>query len=103
MHFQFVLKNKGRAVQAVLGGLARGSAVKIDAREAEPVATAMVVVLTYWLSYEYVCNPRKALEPGKRRGGTGARRLPRAELLMPYLEPPARDHLHGLVAPYRQR
>src|SRR3569833_1116238 len=61
-HFQFVLKNKSRAVQAVLDGLGRGSAMRLDSREAEGVATSMVVVLTYWLSYEYVRDPRKALE-----------------------------------------
>jgi AcrR family transcriptional regulator len=102
-HMPFELKNKGRAVQAVLGGLARGSAVKIDAREAEPVATAMVVVLTYWLSYEYVCNPRKALEPESASAALARGAYHVLSLLMPYLEPPARDHLHGLVAPYRQR
>jgi hypothetical protein len=47
----------------VLDGLARGSADAHRPREAEPVATAMVVVLTYWLSYEYVRDPRTALEP----------------------------------------
>src|SRR5436190_11488068 len=41
-HFQFVLKNKSRAVQSVLDGLARGSAMRIDSREAGSVATAMV-------------------------------------------------------------
>ena len=102
-HFQFVLKNKGRAVQAVLGGLARGSAMKIDAREAEPVATAMVVVLTYWLSYEYVRDPRKALEPESAGAALARGAYHVLSLLMPYLEPAARDHLHGLVAPYRQR
>jgi AcrR family transcriptional regulator len=101
-HFQFVLKNKGRAVQAVLGGLARGSAVKIDAREAEPVSTAMVVVLTYWLSYEYVRNPRKALEPESAGAALARGAYHVLSLLMPYLEPAARDHLHSLVAPYRQ-
>src|SRR5438477_10364104 len=57
MLFQKVLKDKARAVQAVLDGLARGSAMRIDPREAAPVATAMVVVLTYWLSHEYVSDP----------------------------------------------
>ena len=51
-HFQFVLKNKGNAVQSVLDGLARGNAMHIAAADVEPVATAMVVVLTYWLSFE---------------------------------------------------
>jgi len=101
-HFQFVLRNKGRAVQAVLGGLHRGKAVKIDAREAEPVATAMVVVLTYWLSYEYVRDPRKALEPESAGAALARGAYHVLSLLMPYLEPAERDHLHSLVAPYRQ-
>ncbi len=101
-HFQFVLKNKSRAVQSVLDGLSRGSAVRIDSREAEPVATAMVVVLTYWLSYEYVRDPRKALEP-ESAGAALARGAHHVlSLLMPYLEPAAKDHLHALVSQYQR-
>jgi hypothetical protein len=51
----------------VLDGLARGGACASTPREAEPVASAMVVVLTYWLSYEYVRDPRRALEPERER------------------------------------
>jgi AcrR family transcriptional regulator len=101
-HFQFVLKNKGRAVQAVLAGLQRGNAMKIDASEAEPVATAMVVVLTYWLSYEYVRDPRKALEPESAGAALARGAYHTLSLLMPYLGEPERQHLHSLVGPYRQ-
>ena len=101
-HFQFVLKNKGRAVQAVLAGLQRGNAMKIDAREAEPVATAMVVVLTYWLSFEYVRDPRKALEPESAGAALARGAYHTLSLLMPYLGEPERKHLHSLVGPYRQ-
>jgi len=101
-HFQYVLKNKSRAVQSVLDGLSRGSAVRIDSREAEPVASAMVVVLTYWLSYEYVRDPRKALEP-ESAGMALARGAHHVLcLLMPYLEPAAKDHLHALVSQYQK-
>lgn len=100
-HFQYVLKNKQRAVQSVLDGLSRGSAIRIDRSEAEPVAAAMVVVLTYWLSYEYVRDPRRALEPES----AGAALLRGAyhvlSLLMPYLDPAAKQHLHTLAGPYR--
>jgi hypothetical protein len=99
--FQHILRAKGRAVQSVLGGLARGAAVKIDAREAEPVATAMVVVLTYWLSYEYVRDPRRALEPETASPALARGAYHVLSLLMPYIEPAARNHLHSLVAPYR--
>ncbi len=99
-HFQFVLKNKSGAVRGVLDGLSRASSMRIDGREAEPVATAMVVVLTYWLSYEYVRDPRRALEPES----AGAALLRGAyhvlSLLTPYLEPAQREHLQRLVGSY---
>ena len=61
----------------------------------------MVVVLTYWLSYEYVRDPRKALEP-ESAGATLARGAWHVlSLLSPYLEPAAREHLHVLAGPYR--
>ena len=101
-HFQFVLKNKSVAVQRVLGGLSRHAAVRIAPGEAESVATAMVVVLTYWLSFEYVRDPRRALEPES----AGAALLRGAAhvlgLLAPYLEPNQREHLHKLVGNYRK-
>ncbi len=100
MHFRFVLQRKTRAVQAVLAGIAAGKALRIDARDAEPVATSMVVVLTYWLSFEYVRDPRKALEPE----GAGAALLRGAfhvlSLLLPYLDAAGRDHLHSLATRY---
>jgi AcrR family transcriptional regulator len=101
-HFQFVLRNKGKAVRQVLDGLGRSNAVQIQARDMAPVATAMVVVLTYWLSYEYVADPRHALEPGNaglalRRGAFHV-----LSLLSPYLEPAQRAHLHDLAESYNQ-
>jgi AcrR family transcriptional regulator len=100
MQFQRVLAAKEQAVRTVLEGLVLGSAVRIDRRDARPMATAMVVVLTYWLSYEYVRDPRHALEPGV--AGTallrGAAHV--LGLLSPYLEPDARTHLHQLAQSY---
>ena len=100
-HFQFVLKNKSRAVQAVLDGLAGAKAMRIDRREAEPVASAMVVVLTYWLSYEYVRDPRKALEPDNAAAALSRGASHVLSLLMPYLDEASREHLHGLAGAYR--
>ena len=100
--FQAVLKNKSHAVQGVLDGLSRGNSIHIASREAEPVATAMVVVLTYWLSYEYVRDPRNALEP--ESAGTALLRgaFHVLSLLLPYLEPGQREHLLGLVGQYQK-
>jgi AcrR family transcriptional regulator len=101
-HFQFVLKNKSRAVQSLLDGLASGNAMQISPREAAPVATAMVVVLTYWLSYEYVREPRHALEPESAGASMMRGAFHVLSLLSPYLEPGQREHLQMLVGSYEK-
>ena len=84
----------------VLAGLARGNAMRIAAADAEPVATSMVVVLTYWLSYEYVRDPRRALEPESAGAALLRGAFHVLSLLMPYLEPAQKEHLLGLVGNY---
>src|SRR5260221_11436033 len=85
--FQFVLKNKSAAVQAMLAGLGRGDAVRMIERDVGPVATAIVVVLTYWLSYEDVRNPRNALEPAGASAAPLRGGVPPPSPLSPYLAP----------------
>ena len=99
-HFQMILKNKTRAVKALLGGMSRSGAIQIDSREIESTATSMVVVLTYWLSFEYVRDPRHALEAENAQLALlrGAHHV--LNLLVPYLEPSQRSHLLQLVQAY---
>jgi AcrR family transcriptional regulator len=99
-HFQWVLKNKTRSVRALLDAMSRSGAIAIDSREVEATATSMVVVLTYWLSFEYVRDPRKALEPESAGAALmrGAQHV--LNLLVPYLEAGQRQHLLGLVNVY---
>jgi AcrR family transcriptional regulator len=98
--FQSVLKNKSRAIRHLLDGMNRHGAVAIDARETEPTATSMVVVLTYWLSFEYVRDPRHALEPDNAQQALlrGAHHV--LNLLAPYLETTQRQHLMALTGAY---
>ena len=100
-HFQWVLKNKARSVKAMLDSMSRAGTISMDSREAEPTATSMVVVLTYWLSFEYVRDPRKALEPESAQAALmrGAHHV--LNLLVPYLEASQRTHLIGLVSAYQ--
>jgi hypothetical protein len=95
-----MLKNKTRSIRAMLDGMSRSGAVSIDSREVEPTATSMVVVLTYWLSFEYVRDPRKALEPESAEAALlrGAHHV--LNLLVPYLEQGQRMHLLTLVGAY---
>jgi AcrR family transcriptional regulator len=99
-HFQRRLQQKVRAVRAVIDGLARHAAVQIDAEAAGPAAEAMVVVLTYWLSYEYVRDPRHALEPESAASALGRGAFHVLSLLHPYLDPGSREHLRNLASPY---
>ena len=101
-HFQFVLRDKNQAIQGVLAGLSRSGAMKIEARDMEPVATAMAVVLTYWLSYEYVRDPRRALEPESANAALMRGAYHVLSLLLPYLGAGQREHLHALVGQYRK-
>ena len=99
-HFQSVLKNKTRSVKLMLDAMNRSRAIHMDSREMDPTATSMVVVLTYWLSFEYVKDPRNALEPSSAqaallRGGHHV-----LNLLAPYLEAEQRAHLLQLVGAY---
>ena len=99
--FQSVLKNKARAIRAMLDGMNRNGSANIDAGEAEPMATSMVVVVTYWLSFEYVRDPRHALEPESAQAALlrGAHHV--LHLLVPYLRADQRAHLLGLAGAYR--
>jgi len=99
-HFQDVLKNKTRAIRQLLAALSRHSAVTMDAREMEPTADSMVVVLTYWLSFEYVRDPRHALEPDNAQQALMRGAYHVLNLLAPYLESSQRQHLIHLTAAY---
>ncbi|HSN80249.1 MAG TPA: TetR/AcrR family transcriptional regulator [Rhodoferax sp.] len=102
MHFQSILKNKTRSLKALLEGMRRGGALQIDSREIEATATSMVVVLTYWLSFEYVRDPRNALEEQNAQSAllNGAQHV--LNLLAPYLEPDQRSHLLKLAGAYNK-
>ncbi len=100
-HFQFVLKNKGQAMQQLIDGLQRGGALVIDRREVESLATSMVVLATYWLSYEYVRDPRRALEPETASLALNRGAFHVLSLLVPHLEGASRAHLHELAGSYR--
>jgi len=99
-HFQFVLKNKARAIKSLLENMARSGALQMDAREMDSTATSMVVVLTYWLSFEYVRDPRNALEPASAQSALmrGAHHV--LNLLVPYLQKEQRTHLLQLAGAY---
>lgn len=100
--FQAILTDKTRAVRAMLDAMGRAGMLQLQTRALDATATSMVVVLTYWLSYEYVRDPRRALEPDSAQAAwmRGAHHV--LNLLMPYLESGQRRHLLALAGTYAQ-
>jgi AcrR family transcriptional regulator len=101
-HFQSLLSHKSQSMRNVLAGLHLGGALKMDAREAAPTGNAMVVLLSYWLSYEYVRDPRHALEPDRAGAALMRGAFHVLSLLLPYLEPASKEHLFKLAGQYQQ-
>jgi len=98
--FQLVLENKAVAIRRLLAGLDHAGHLDIDAREVDMLAQSMVVVLTYWLSYEYVRNPREALEPAHAQSALMRGAQHTLHLLAPYLAAEQRRHLMTLGRAY---
>lgn len=101
-HFKQVLQDKALAVRSLLDGMRAAGAIALEGREAETTATTMVVVLTYWLSFEYVQDPRRALEPDTAQPALlrGAHHV--LNLLVPYLHDAQRSHLRQLASVYEE-
>jgi len=58
-YFNQLLERKTKAARALCKALAARGELVASPREIEALATNMVVVATYWLSYEYVSNARR--------------------------------------------
>ena len=102
-HFPAILLRKRAALRQLLDTLqAKRAASAAEDRQRDAVAASMVVLLTYWLSYEYVLQPRSALEPENAQDALLRGAYHVMSLLKPYLDEPARAHLSGLLQAYRQ-
>lgn len=95
--FPRVLQRKMRAAQLVMEALARHDGLQLQADEAADLGTAIVLGLSYWLSYEYVRDPRNALEPHGARHVLQRGSLHLAGLLQPHLGPAQRQRLQALA------
>jgi AcrR family transcriptional regulator len=62
LHFKQILAHKTKVAKQLCEGMRSDKAMEASDLEIDTLATNMVVVATYWLSYEYVRNPRKYTE-----------------------------------------
>ena len=100
-HFQGVLERKTQALRQMLESLAAAGVMQIGPDSVQTLSTSMAVMVTYWLSYEYVRDPRHAMEPesASLAMSRGARHV--LGLLTPYLgSAELQQHLTALTSAY---
>jgi AcrR family transcriptional regulator len=99
---QIVLERQTAAVLARVNDHCRQGGAPLDQDIARHLATSLVVVLTYWLSYEYVRDPRHALEPAGEAEVLARGNRHVMALLAPYLArtpTPPRESLRASIKP----
>ncbi len=62
IHFKEILEHKVRTAERLCDSLVASGEMEATPEERRALAVNMVVVATYWLSYEYVRNPRHFAE-----------------------------------------
>lgn len=96
-HMQELLAHKKAALLEVLVTLQRAGTLQLQPRDADSLAASMVLVLMYWLSYEYVRDPRQALEPDSGPAAMQRGTVQVMALMTPYLPASSRQQLDELV------
>ena len=100
-NFKHILEVKTSSLHQLLQALANQGHIRNEPETFTTLSASMSVVVTYWLSYEYVRNPRHAMEPESAGDALarGARHV--LLLLAPYLEnEKERLHLMQLTKAY---
>lgn len=102
-HFQAVLERKTLALRQMLESLSAAGMMQIAPDTVQTLSASLAVMVTYWLSYEYVRDPRRAMEPesASQAMGRGARHV--LSLLTPWLSSPElQQHLTALTSAYEE-
>lgn len=90
--FQHILVRQIETASALLEGLAASGALRAGAAQRDGLAESMIMIATYWLSYQFVLHPRR--QPDDRTLTRGIVSV--LSLANPYLAPDARalfEHL----------
>lgn len=96
-----VLADKHEAFLTLLAQLSDKGWLTQNPTERDSSATHMLIMLTWWLSYEYVRDPRHALEDANAQGGVsrGAKQV--LGLLLPYLQAQPKAQMLALLQMYK--
>ncbi len=97
LHFKQILEHKTKVAKQLCEGLRTEKSLAASDLEINALATNMVVVASYWLSYEYVRNPRKFNEPQAMSDALARGCYQVLSLIGPYLRDDTRALLNKLA------
>ncbi len=100
LKMQSVLRRKGELARGLTKALAKAGELSASDVEIESLSNNMVVVATYWLSYEYAKNPRHFNDEKTASAALARGAYHVLSLVAPYLHAPARSHLSALAQHY---
>lgn len=100
LRFKTLLAQKVKMARWLAEGLKERGELQASAAEIDALATNMVVVATYWLSYEYVMNARRFTEPEYVAAVVARGCYQVMALAAPYLAGDARRLFARLAAAY---
>lgn len=96
IHFKQILAHKVRTATSLCEGLVTAGAMRATTDQMRALATNMAVIATYWLSFEYACDPRGKVDSG--RLGRGVYQA--MAMLSPFLLGEAKGLLDKLSGEY---
>ncbi|GGX32469.1 MULTISPECIES: TetR/AcrR family transcriptional regulator [Undibacterium] len=103
LNFKEILTHKIRVATELCTGLRADGEFEATDMDIDALATNMVVVATYWLSYEYVRNPRKYTEAQIMSESLARGCYQVIVLISPYLRGQAKEVFERLSAEYLRK
>ena len=96
IHFKQIMAHKVHTATVLCEGLVSTGAMRATTLELHALATNMAVIASYWLSFEYACDPRGKVESG--RIGRGVYQV--MAMLSPFLLDQSKQLLERLSREY---
>ncbi|VVD98899.1 TetR family transcriptional regulator [Pandoraea eparura] len=90
-HFKVIVGHKKRFAREMCDLLVAEGEMEITPEQIEVVTTNMVVLSTYWLSYQFVMNPRKYNDPAEIGAGLHQASYHILSQMAPYLKGSSRE------------
>jgi AcrR family transcriptional regulator len=103
LHFKQIVAHKIKVAHQLCIGLRSDNALEASDLEIDALATNMVIVATYWLSYEYVRNPRKFNEEQAMTDALARGCYQVLSLISPYLRGETRALFEKLTEEYLKK